>query len=370
VTTTDLKVSVIIPAYTIERWELLQQAVASACNQTLPPAEVIVPIDNNEELVRIGQSKWPTTRTGTGVPVRVIASEFSHDERDLSPHVRAHGAKRRFGAGQARNIAAEHAVGKILAFLDDDAMAETNWIEELLKPYSDPPVLAVGGAPYPRYEAQRPLWFPPQFDWVFGCAYEGLPTTTSPFPRLIGANMSVRADALKQVGGFHSIDFDDMDMCHRVAALGGPAGVVFAPSAIVRHYVPVHRTSWSYFWRRCFYVNREKVRAHREMGAASSFGPDVAFVARTMTVGITHELRSVFRGDGYAILRMGAILVGVTSAAVGNIVGRARVAQQKLCASTPPGVMRGSRKSGVPTWLTIMDSWRDRPAGLRVRGFW
>jgi len=312
----------------MERWALLQESVASVCNQTSPPAEVIVPIDNNEELLRIGQSKWPATAAGTEVPVRVIASEFSHEERDLSVYVSVQGAKRRFGAGQARNTAAEHAMGEILAFIDDDAAAEATWLEELVKPYSDPSVLAVGGAPHPRYEGERPLWFPAQFDWVFGCTYEGLPTTTSPFLRLIGANMSVRSEALKRVG-FHSIDFDDMDMCHRVAALGGPASVVFTPSAIVRHYVPAQRTSWAHFWRKCFYVNREKVQAHREMGAASSFGPDVAFVVRTMTVGITSELRSVFRGDRRALLRIGAILVGVTSAGMGNVVGRAGAARQK-----------------------------------------
>ena len=322
-------VSVIIPAYTMERWELLQQAVTSACNQTSLPVEVIVPIDNNEELLRAGQSTWANVGMDSGVPIYVISSEFFHEEWNLSVHAHAHGTKRRFGAGQARNAAAEQAKGEILAFLDDDAVAETTWIEELMKPYTDPSVLAVGGAPHPNYETERPVWFPRQFDWVFGCSYEGLPTATRPFPRLIGANMSVRADALKQIGGFHSIDFDDMDMCHRVAALGGPASVIFTPSAVVRHYVPAQRVSWRYFWRRCFYVNRSKVEAHRGMGAASSFGPDVAFVARTLTVGVMRELRSVFSGDWYAFLRIGAILAGVTSAALGNVVGRADGTHQR-----------------------------------------
>jgi GT2 family glycosyltransferase len=134
--------------------------------------------------------------------------------------------------------------------------------------------------------------------------------------------MSVRADALKKVGGFHSIDFDDMDMCHRVAASGGPASIVFAPSAAVSHYVPAQRVSWSYFWRRCFYVNRSKVEAHRNMGVASSFGPDVTFVTRTITIGIMRELRSLSRGDGYSLLRVGAIVIGVTGAVIGNVVGR------------------------------------------------
>lgn len=310
----------------MERWKLLQQAVASACDQTLPPVDVVVSIDNNEELLKISQSVLATEETN--VPIRVVSSEFLHNERDLSIHAQAHGAKRRFGAGQARNVGAEYAKGEILAFLDDDAVAEPTWIEELLKAYSGPYVLAVGGAPHPNYETERPLWFPRQFDWVFGCFYDGLPTIRAPFPRLIGANMSVRADTLRKIGGFHSIDFDDMDMCHRIAALGGPASVVFAPSAIVYHYVPAQRVSWHYFWRRCFYVNLSKIEAHRGMGAASSFGPEVSFVARTMTFGIARELRSVFRGDWYAVLRIGAILVGVTSAAAGNGVGRLRRARQ------------------------------------------
>lgn len=315
-------VSVIIPAYTMERWELLQKAVASACNQTVPPVEVIVSIDNNDELFRVCQSTWPPDERDASIPIRIITSQFHHDERDLSIHIHAHGAKRRFGAGQARNSAAEEARGEILAFLDDDAAADTTWLEELVKPYSDPSVLAVGGAPHPNYETQRPAWFPRQFDWVFGCAYEGLPTITAPFLRLIGANMSVRRDILKRLGGFHSIDFDDMDMCHRVAALGGPGSVIFTPTAVVYHYVPANRVSWQYFRHRCFFVNREKVRAHREMGDASTFGPDINFVARTVTFGVMREINAVLKGDWYGCLRIGAILTGITSAATGNVVGR------------------------------------------------
>ena len=42
--------------------------------------------------------------------------------------------------------------------------------------------VAVGGAPLPRYETGRPRWFPANFDWVFGCAYAGLPTELGPYP--------------------------------------------------------------------------------------------------------------------------------------------------------------------------------------------
>jgi glucosyl-dolichyl phosphate glucuronosyltransferase len=316
-------VSVIIPAYTMDRWTLLEEAVVSARRQTTPPIEVIVCIDNNDVLFQAACDAWCSNPSPSAeVPVRVVPSDFSHDEDRLSVHIQAHGSKRRFGAGQARNTAAAQAKGEILAFLDDDAAAEPDWLEQLVKPFSDPKVLAVGGAPHPRYETDRPRWFPSQFDWVFGCAYEGLPTTAGPLIRLIGANMSVRAATLDQIGGFHSIDFDDMDMCHRVAELGGPGSVFYTPIAVVHHFVPEHRTSWRYFWHRCFYVNRHKMEAHREMGTASTFGPELAFVIRTLTAGVGREVKALVRGDADAGLRIMAILVGLTCAAVGNAFGR------------------------------------------------
>ena len=42
-------VSVIICAYTLDRWTSLQEAIASCSNQTRQPDEVIVVIDYNDE---------------------------------------------------------------------------------------------------------------------------------------------------------------------------------------------------------------------------------------------------------------------------------------------------------------------------------
>ena len=86
--------------------------------------------------------------------------------------------------------------------------------------------------------------------------------------------MSVRAETLKRIGGFHSIDFDDMDMCHRVASLGDLGSVFYTPEAVVHHFVPAQRVSWRYFWHQML-TNRHKMEAHREMGSASSFGPSL-----------------------------------------------------------------------------------------------
>jgi hypothetical protein len=44
--------TVIVCAYTAQRWDLLIRAVRSLRTQTVPPSEVVVCIDHNDELLR------------------------------------------------------------------------------------------------------------------------------------------------------------------------------------------------------------------------------------------------------------------------------------------------------------------------------
>ena len=249
-----------------------QRSVASVETQTSPPIEIIVCIDHNEELLRKSEEYFRNARPAGAMPLIVLANKY--DGR----------------LGSARNTAAEFASGEVLAFLDDDAAAAADWPERLIAPYDDERVGAVGGAPLPVFEVNRPRWFPHEFDWVFGCAYRGLPLTRAPLAHLIGANMSARHSALREVGGFHSDDHDDMDMCHRIAY--AQHRVLYEPLAIVHHFVPASRTTWHYFWRRCYLVNQGKVEAFANMQEASSLGAELSFVTRTLTMGVPAEIRT------------------------------------------------------------------------------
>ena len=298
-------VSVIICAYTEDRWRQLKSSVTSVEAQTIPPHEIIICIDHNEELLRKSEEYFESGRPAGAIPLMVIANKYNGR------------------LGSARNTAAEFASGEVLAFLDDDAAAATDWLERLISPYHDEQVGAVGGAPLPAFEAKRPRWFPYEFDWVFGCAYRGLPSARTPLVHLIGANMSARRSILQEIGGFHSDNHDDMDMCHRIAF--ARYQVLYEPLAIVRHFVPADRTTWRYFWRRCYFVNRGKVEAFANMREAAHLGAELAFVRRILTAGILAEIRRVIQGDLYGLARTGAMIAGIVLAGLGHLSGKARL---------------------------------------------
>ena len=298
-----LTVSVVICAYTEDRWSLLLQSVASVQEQRRPPVEIIVCVDHNRALLDRCRAQWADDAGPPSVPMTVIANKY--------------GGR----LGSARNSATEVASGDIVAFLDDDAWADPDWLEQLVSPYATETVIAVGGAPIPAFEASRPDWFPPEFDWVFGCAYAGLPEVQAPVGRLIGANMSARRTALTEIGGFHSDNHDDMDMCHRLKHDRPEDQIVYEPAARVHHFVPAVRTTWSYFWRRCFFVNKGKVEAFQQMEGAANRSADLGFVAHALSRGVSRGLRDTVHGDPWGAARAASILAGVALAGSGTVAG-------------------------------------------------
>src|SRR5690242_12289718 len=105
-------VSVVICAYSDARWAALLAAVASVRQQTASPRELILVIDHNPNLLARARQALPE--------VCVIENRA---ERGLS-------GARNTGLGLAR--------ADVVAFLDDDAVAAPDWLEQLLAGYADP----------------------------------------------------------------------------------------------------------------------------------------------------------------------------------------------------------------------------------------
>jgi cellulose synthase/poly-beta-1,6-N-acetylglucosamine synthase-like glycosyltransferase len=297
-------VSVIICAYTLDRWDLLTKSIESVLDQRLPPKELFLSIDHNSDLFKKCMERWGDPDGWRGVPIQVVENRYDG-------HL-----------GSARTTAAELATGRYIAFLDDDASAEPDWLEQILAPFDDPSVIAVGGRPLPVYSKPRPSWFPPEYDWVFGCAYLGLPETTAPIRHVIGAAMAVRRDDLVAIGYFHSDNHDDMDMCHRLVHHSPTSVIVFQPTAVVNHFVHENRLVWAYFWRRCFFVNRGKVGAFRQMGGAQNLQAERSFARRALTDGLARGGREALAGDVSGLSRSFALCAGLVMAGLGYLVGK------------------------------------------------
>jgi len=316
---TDLSADVVVCAYTEDRWEMLCRAVASVQAQSTLPRQILVCVDHNDALYERCAQRWGGAETQTP-SVRVLRNRFAGR------------------LGSARNTAVEQVTADVVAFLDDDAEAAPTWLESLLRVYRErPEAVAVGGAPLPNHQIERPGWFPHEFDWVFGCHYRGLPDELAPVRHLIGASMSVRTDALWAVGGFHSDKHDDMDLSHRIAAAHGLEAVLYEPKAQIFHVVHPERLTWDYFWRRCYWINRGKVRAFSDMGEAGNIAAELAF-ARQMAGSVASKLLRGLRGDTDALRQAAAIVAGLGAAGVGHLRGKVELRVGRLPVSLTTGL--------------------------------
>jgi GT2 family glycosyltransferase len=272
--------------------------------QTVLPQQLIIVVDHNDEVVARCQAEWGAGRAGSPVEIVVAASQFPTRQ------------------ASSRNTGLLLASADVVSFLDDDAAAEPDWLERLLAVYAtNPAAVAVGGAPLPDYGAPRPSWIPPEFEWVFGCHYQGLPDRLAPARHLIGTSMSVRREDMLAVGGFHFDEFDDMDLSHQIAHAHGTAAVLYEPSARVRHHVPPERMTWSYFSRRCFSVNRKKVAALVDMGESGNIGAELRFGIGVL-LALFPALLAALSGRPNRLRQKLVAVAGVVLAGSGYVTGR------------------------------------------------
>jgi len=297
--------SVIVCAYDLGRWARTVDAVRSVLVQDAPVGEVVVVIDHNPELLERARAAWPDH------PVRVVASG---------------GAP---GLSGARNTGVAAASSEIVAFLDDDAVAEPTWILRLLAAYSDPTVVACGGGVVPALGGRRPGWWPLEFDWIVGCSYLGLPTVRADVRNVIGANMSARREAVLEAGGFpegigrvgaRPVGCEETDLLIRLAQRRPGARVVYEPTALVHHWVPPARLSWRYFRSRCLAEGLSKAQVAVRVGSDRALASERSYALKVLPRGMVMGVRA---GTPMRAVAIAAGLTLTTAGYVGGRLGRA-----------------------------------------------
>jgi glycosyltransferase involved in cell wall biosynthesis len=297
-------VSVIICAYTHDRWDDLLAAVASVRAQSLPPSELIVVVDHNPAL---------QTRLKAALPDVVVVAN-----------------RHKPGLSGSKNTGVALARGELVAFLDDDAVAEPGWLHFLNAGYTTDTVMGVGGLTRPLWETQRPAWFPEEFDWVIGCSFVG--RKPGPVRNLLGGNASFRREVFPLIGGFschigrragnrRPLGGEETELCIRLSKLCPEATFIFDPQAVIWHRVPAARARFSYFRSRCYAEGLSKALITRSVGAAAGLSAERHYAAVTLRRGITQGLLGALRGQPAGLARSMTIIVGLLCTGTGYAAG-------------------------------------------------
>lgn len=303
----SVPVTVAICAYTADRWDKTCGAVRSVLSQRPRPEQLLLVIDHNPDLAQRARNEFPEAT--------VLESEG------------------RPGLSGARNSALKAAKQPITVFLDDDAEARPAWLTSLIEPYRTPDVVATGGSVVPRWPKSRPAWFPPEFDWVVGCSYLGLPEAGGAVRNPIGANMSMRTELALQVGGFDAdvgrvanrpAGCEETELSIRMTASRPGSIVFYAPEAAVDHHVGTERLRIGYFIRRCWHEGLSKATVVQRVGASAGLERERRQAALIIPKSVIREMHRLASGHPSAVLRIGLTLTGLAVTAGGYITGRVR----------------------------------------------
>ncbi len=302
---TERDISVVICAYTEERWHDLVAAVESIQRQTTSPREIILVIDHNVRL-------------------------FERARKQISGVVVIENNEPK-GLSGARNSGIALSQGPLIAFLDDDAIAEPDWLERLGHCCQDPQVLGVGGIVEPLWSSKRPTWFPDEFYWVVGCTHQNPSDTPVTVRNPYGGCTCIRREVFEVVGGFRNgigrvgsypMGGEETELCIRAAQHWPDKVFLCVPNARIHHRISSYRVSWRYFRLRCYAEGLSKAAVTRYVGAKDSLSTERSYTCQILPRGILRGiLDALLCLDLTGLLRAGAIASGLMMTIAGYIVG-------------------------------------------------
>ncbi|MCO8271823.1 glycosyltransferase [Actinoplanes sp. TRM 88003] len=296
----SIDVSVVIPTHSERRWASLCRTVASAQAQLVTPVEIIVVVDHNPELFERAKGEF--------AGVTVLENESAQ------------------GASGNRNTGAFHARSELIAFLDDDTVAHPTWLGHLAAPFSDPAVVGAGGLIVPAWADHRPSWLPDELLWTVGVSYAGMPTSIAEIRNVWSASMMIRREAFERVGGFR-VGFgklgdqnrpEDTELCLRISAETG-GHWMYVPDSVIEHDVPLDRSTFRFFLRRCFAEGRGKVQMAGLLPRDQKLGAEQDYLRRTLPRAVARNIKAATLGrGGYHALRAVTVIAAVAAAGVGG----------------------------------------------------
>jgi len=304
-------VSVVVCTYSLENCQSLIQAVDSLLEQTHRKTEIIIVVDENKDLYERILEVWSAQDN-----IKLVVTEEN------------------LGAFGAGNVGVEIAQGSIIAFMDDDAIAERDWLENLAVTYENLNVISVGGKALPRWLSGKPRYLPEEMYWLVGVTHEGFAEEEVVEVRnTFGLNMSFRREVFEEIGLFNTelgfakggnsyMQGAEAEFALRMKqALG--KGVMYNPSAIVYHKIPPSKVEVKILLKRAFYQGYSKAKLKRLHTSTGCLSVETSYLKSLLVKYIPRRARRVFSGVNSAteVIRISFLLALIVSVGIGFLCG-------------------------------------------------
>ena len=208
------------------------------------------------------------TRGGLQTEIVVVDNNSADHTRDVVEEAMRHGPwpmryvfEPRQGISHARNRGIREAHGDIVAFTDDDVVADADWVQALYNAMTVHEADCVGGKIVPLWMQAPPKWLEEaithrRFLAVYSLLDLGPELIVAAHPEqgvAYGANIAFRKAIFSEMGVFSSdlglrgmlhLVGEDTEMIERVVRAG--KRVVYTPHAVVHHKIGPERMKKSY----------------------------------------------------------------------------------------------------------------------------
>jgi glycosyltransferase involved in cell wall biosynthesis len=298
-----VKVSVVVCSHTVERLGDLRDAFDSLLSQTHDEVEVVFVSDGSEEL---HQS---------------VEDEYGGSEKFVTVL-----NKENLGLSASRNRGVGASTGDVVAFMDDDAVADERWVETLVETYEDHETVAVGGKMTPIWVDGKPSHLPEEFYWLIGVTHRGFAGGRDEVQEVrntFGSNISFRRDVFDELGGFDSsigregdahLQAEEPELCARMAREYGK-GVVYNPDAEVGHKVFEYRTRTRWLLSRAFWQGYSK-RAMEKLVPNAGIDEEGAYLSMLLFNATPRRLKRLVTNPSFAELKQ-IVMLYILTACVG-----------------------------------------------------
>jgi len=307
------RVSIITPAFTIDRINDIKQLLDSVAAQSSQNLEMIIVVEKPPELAK-SILQYIREKNYSGITVTCNNGPGS--------------------ASAARNMGIRLAKGDIFAFVDDDAVLSSDWVEEITRTFDeDESVIGVTGPIFPLWQNAGMTWFPQEFYWIFSCTHDLHPEKIE-VRNGYGTNLAFKREAFQFAGlfnpelgvrgrghrGWQEPGLEEPELCLRVKR-GTGKRIIYNPRVKVHHHVYTYRMTARFILRRAFWEGYGKALLNDKYQALN-LGNNVlnieyALLRRIILHRLPQSLKMLFRHPGSAFRQSVLILTVLTCVAVG-----------------------------------------------------